>query len=142
MAGSRASLRWYVCASLLAALPAGRLTAQVRVTLSLDRTTAAPGDTLHATLVATNTDSVPTSIRWLSGQLYDVAVLGLRGRQLWSSSNGYSFDQAIHPRTLAAGQRLVYTVKVPLPRSAGTYHVVGTLTTQPVRSASVVVTVR
>jgi hypothetical protein len=132
-------------ALFLSAHPPNRLSAQsdpIRVTISVDRTTAAPGDSLRATLVVTNTDSTQRMIRWLSGHLYDFHVLGPRGRELWTWSTGYGFDQAIHPRMLEPGQQLVFSEKVPMPRTPGTYRVSGVLTTQPVRTASVVVTVR
>jgi len=123
------------------AVLAAQTTDPIRVTLSLNRTTAAPGDSLRATIVVTNTSPDTTGIRWLSGQLYDFVLVGPRGRELWSWGSGMAFDQAIHPRDLAPGQQLVYSELIPMPRSPGTYRVVGNLTTQPVRSASALVTV-
>lgn len=130
----------------LSAYPPARLSAQspdpIRVTLSLDRATCTAGDTLRATLVATNTSADSVSILWVSGQQYDFAVLTARGRDVWHWASDRRFDQALHPRDVAPGARLAWTERIPMPREPGTYLVAGTLTTQPARSARLRVTCR
>ncbi|MCS6775640.1 MAG: BsuPI-related putative proteinase inhibitor [Chloroherpetonaceae bacterium] len=116
----------------------------VKVTVSTDKKVYRPGEVIRITLNAKNTQPASVTLRFASGQMFDLEIRrgkDRNGERVWQWAEGRMFTMALRSRVLAPGQALTFVENygsremersspVPVPRlTPGTYTVVGILTT-------------
>lgn len=116
----------------------------VRVTVSTDKKVYRSGEVIRITLSAKNTQPASVTLRFASGQMFDLEIRrgkDRNGERVWQWAEGRMFTMALRSRVLAPGQALTFVENygsremersspVPVPRlTPGTYTVVGILTT-------------
>ena len=108
------------------------------VAVQTDKATYKPTDPVKMSLTVKNNTKLPISMKYSSGQTYDLVLwrgTPEKGEQIWSWAMNKRFIQMIVTRKLEPGKSLVYSDTYtyspmsPGPLKAGTYTVVGIVTT-------------
>jgi hypothetical protein len=132
-----------VCAAIVFAcaprVGRGNADAETSAAARTQRASAAPvGDSLDATLIHAAGDRAATfafvvtnvgertEVRFPSGRTHEFVVLDERDREVWRSSTGRLFTQALQTRQLRTGSTLRYEARWKDARP-GTYRVIATL---------------
>jgi hypothetical protein len=124
----------YVFISLLACTGDGQLIGVNRsvnsseppiISLSADKQTYAPGDTIKLTLGLRNDSDDPLVLDFVTGQRYDFAILRTREDTVWSWSRGKAFTQVLGQETVQPDQGLVYSERIRPELPLGTFHIHG-----------------
>ncbi len=120
--------------------PASGLT----VTLSLNKDTYRPGETIQVTLQVANPTAEPVTLTFATSQRFDLAIETEGGQELWRWSRGRLFLQVLGEEPLVPeGPPLTYHAEAPAPGEPGRYRLLGGLATKgQVISATIPFTVR
>jgi Intracellular proteinase inhibitor len=97
----------------------------VRLTVATPRPAYGPGDTIAVDLTLRNPDGPAETLRFATGQRYDVELWDEGDRPLWRWSEGRMFTQMLGQERLGPGDSLTYQVALPAPATPGQYRVVG-----------------
>jgi hypothetical protein len=111
-----------------AARPASRMPeegVEVRLTVSTDRPTYHPGDSVSVGLTVLNPGGPPATLRFATGQRYDVELRDEAARPLRRWSEGRMFTQMMGQERLEPDDSLAYRVTLLAPTTPGRYQVLG-----------------
>lgn len=97
------------------------------LSLTTNRATYRPGDTVSVRLTVRNRSDRPITIGFSSGQRYDFVVENEQGRTLYQWSAGRGFIQMQGEEKVPPGGRLVYRDRVAAPEVPGSYRLTGML---------------
>jgi len=105
-------------------------TSGLAITLSVDKSTYRPGDTIQVTLEVANRTAEPITLVFSTSQRFDLAIEDDEGNELWRWSRGKLFLQVLGEETLGSeGPPLAYHTEAPGPADPGRYRLHGALAT-------------
>ena len=111
------------------------------IALTTDMAHYAPGGTIIARLTASGVSDEAITLHFRSAQRCDFVIQDTNGTTLWQWGADRMFAQAIGAETLGpARTELVCREQFAAPRTAGTYRIVGSLTSSD-RPMSAVVSI-
>ncbi len=98
------------------------------VTLSVDKSTCRPGETIQATLQVANPTAQAVTLSFSSSQRFDLVIEDEGGGELWRWSQGRFFLQVLGQVTLTpGGPPLIFHAEAPAPAEPGSYRLLGGL---------------
>ena len=98
------------------------------ISVSADKQTYIPGDTIELTLELRNDSGDPLVLDFVTGQRYDFAILRTQEDTVWSWSRGKAFTQVLGQETVQPDQGLVYSERIGPELPLGTFQVHGRVT--------------